>query len=57
MLNIDSIENGIVVSHITAGRGMRVYELWNWTSWTPVSIIRTPAPASMAARILLRSKA
>ena len=23
---IDSIENGIVLDHITAGRGMRVYE-------------------------------
>ena len=27
MLNIVSIENGIVIDHITAGRGMRVYEL------------------------------
>ena len=27
MLNIDSIENGIVIDHITPGRGMRVYEL------------------------------
>ena len=27
MLNIDSIENGIVIDHITAGLGMRVYEL------------------------------
>ena len=27
MLNIDSIENGIVIDHITAGRGMTVYEL------------------------------
>lgn len=27
MLNIDSIENGIVIDHITAGRGMRVYDL------------------------------
>lgn len=27
MLNIDSIENGIVIDHITAGRGMKVYEL------------------------------
>ena len=27
MLNIDSIENGIVIDHITAGRGMRIYEL------------------------------
>lgn len=26
-MNIDSIENGVVIDHITAGRGMRVYEL------------------------------
>ncbi len=27
MLNIDSIENGIVIDHITAGRAMSIYEL------------------------------
>jgi len=27
VLNIDSLENGIVIDHITAGRGMRIYEL------------------------------
>ena len=26
-MNIDSISNGIVIDHITAGRGMRLYEL------------------------------
>ncbi len=26
-MNIDSIENGYVIDHITAGRGMRLYEL------------------------------
>lgn len=26
-MNIDSIRNGIVIDHITAGRGMRLYEL------------------------------
>ncbi len=26
-MNIDSIVNGIVIDHITAGRGMRLYEL------------------------------
>lgn len=26
-MNIDSIQNGIVIDHITAGRGMRLYEL------------------------------
>ena len=27
MLNIDSIQNGIVIEHIQAGKGMRIYEL------------------------------
>ena len=27
MLNIDSIQNGIVLDHIQAGKGMRIYEL------------------------------
>jgi len=26
-MNIDSITNGIVIDHITAGRGMKIYEL------------------------------
>ncbi|MBQ8955141.1 MAG: aspartate carbamoyltransferase regulatory subunit [Clostridia bacterium] len=26
-MNIDAIQNGIVIDHITAGRGMRIYEL------------------------------
>ena len=28
-MNIDSISNGIVIDHITAGCGMRLYELLN----------------------------
>lgn len=27
MLNIDSIQNGIVIDHIQVGKGMRIYEL------------------------------
>ncbi|HBE16014.1 MAG TPA: aspartate carbamoyltransferase regulatory subunit, partial [Ruminococcaceae bacterium] len=26
-MNIDSIRDGVVIDHITAGRGMRLYEL------------------------------
>ncbi len=26
-MNIDSIKNGIVIDHISAGKGMRLYEL------------------------------
>ncbi len=29
MLNIDSLQNGIVIDHITAGRGMKIFELLN----------------------------
>ena len=29
MLNIDSLENGIVIDHISAGSGMRIYKLLN----------------------------
>jgi len=28
-MNIDAIQNGIVIDHITAGRSMRIYELLN----------------------------
>ena len=28
-MNIDSIQNGIVIDHITAGRGMELYDLLN----------------------------
>lgn len=28
-MNIDSIKNGIVIDHITAGKGMRLYKLLN----------------------------
>ncbi len=29
MLNIDSLQNGIVIDHITSGNAMRIYELLN----------------------------
>ena len=28
-MNIDGLTNGTVIDHITAGRGMRIYELLN----------------------------
>ena len=27
MLNVESIQNGVVIDHITAGRGMEIYRL------------------------------
>ena len=31
-MNIDSIQNGVVIDHITAGLGMRLYELLDLAS-------------------------
>ena len=31
-MNIDSIKNGIVIDHITAGKGMELYKLLNLDS-------------------------
>lgn len=31
MLNIDSLQNGIVIDHITAGKGMQIYKLLGLT--------------------------
>ena len=31
MLNVESIQNGVVIDHIPAGKGMDIYRLlWNW---------------------------
>ena len=58
MLNIDSIENGIVIDHITAGLGMRIYELLELTSWTPAwPSSKTPKARSTAKRTSSRSRA
>ncbi len=58
MLNIDSLENGIVIDHITAGRGMRIYELLELAKLdTCVAIIKTPKAKNSGKRILSRSRA
>ena len=50
MLNIDSIENGIVIDHITAGLGMRIYELLELDKLdTCVAIIKN-APSELMGR-------
>ena len=44
-MNIDSIKNGVVIDHITAGRGMKLYRLLDLDSLgVPVAII-TNAPS------------
>ena len=32
MLNVESIQNGVVIDHITAGRGMEIYRLLHLVS-------------------------
>ena len=58
MLNIDSLQNGIVIDHIKAGASMTIYdllELGSLTAALPSS--KTPAAPSMARRISSRSTA
>ena len=35
---IDSIQNGIVIDHITAGKAMELYNILAWTSWIAPSL-------------------
>ena len=58
MLNIDSIENGIVIDHITAGLGMRIYELLELDKLdTCVAIIKNAKARSTEKRTLSRLRA
>ena len=55
MLNIDSIENGIVIDHITAGRGMKVYELLELDRLdTCVAIIKNARSNKMKRKDILK---
>ena len=55
MLNIDSIENGIVIDHITAGRGMRVYELLELHRLdTCVAIIRNARSSKFGRKDIIK---
>ena len=55
MLNIDSIENGIVIVHITAGRGMRVYELLELQKLdTCVAIIRNARSSKFGKKDIIK---
>lgn len=53
---IDSIENGIVLDHITAGRGMRVYETLGLDAMDcTVAILKNVPSAKMGKRTSLKS--
>ena len=53
---VDSIKNGIVIDHITAGKGMEIYSLLHLDSLEcPVAIIKNVLSRRMGKRTLSRS--
>ena len=54
-MNIDSIQTGIVIDHITAGRAMRLYELLNLGSLDcSVAIIQNAASHKMGRKDIIK---
>ena len=54
-MNIDSIQNGIVIDHITAGRGMKLYELLGLDQLDcSVAIIKNVNSAKMGKKDIIK---
>lgn len=54
-MNVDSIKNGIVIDHITAGLGMRVYNLLGLDALDcPVAIIKNVASRKMGKKDIIK---
>lgn len=54
-MNIDSIRNGIVIDHITAGLGMRIYSLLSLDGLDcPVAIIKNASSAKMGKKDIIK---
>lgn len=54
-MNIDSIHNGVVIDHITAGRGMRLYELLGLEKLDcSVAIIKNVASEKMGKKDIIK---
>ena len=54
-MNIDSINNGIVIDHITAGRGMRLYKLLNLDELDcSVAIIKNVTSKKMGRKDIIK---
>ena len=54
-MNIDSIQNGIVIDHINAGRGMRLYELLHLDSLDcSVAIIKNVTSKKMGRKDIIK---
>ena len=54
-MNIDSIKNGIVIDHITAGRGMKIYQLLNLDALDcSVAIIKNGSSNKMGKKDIIK---
>ena len=54
-MNIDSIKNGIVIDHITAGLGMRIFNLLGLDELDcPVAIIKNVASRKMGKKDIIK---
>lgn len=54
-MNIDSINNGVVIDHITAGRGMRLYDLLSLDSLDcSVAIIKNVSSKKMGKKDIIK---
>ncbi len=54
-MNIDSITNGVVIDHITAGRGMKLYELLGLDALDcSVAIIRNVGSRKMGKKDIIK---
>ncbi|MCH5197460.1 MAG: aspartate carbamoyltransferase regulatory subunit [Oscillospiraceae bacterium] len=54
-MNIDSIHNGVVIDHISAGRGMRLYDLLGLDKLNvPVAIIKNVNSGKMGRKDLIK---
>ena len=54
-MNIDSIKNGIVIDHITAGQGMRIYNLLGLDSLDcSVALIKNVSSRKMGKKDIIK---
>ena len=54
-MNVDSIQNGIVIDHITAGSGMKLYRLLGLESLdAPVAMINNVASEKMGRKDIIK---
>ena len=54
-MNIDSIINGIVIDHITAGKGMQIYQLLSLDQMDcPVALIRNAYSKKMGKKDIIK---